>query len=113
MEALYRVQFRHDAPVAAARPGGTLPWWLMVAIGRTRLATAGEIAAARDKIASLRGTTADFDIAVWGELDTAGRVAARLPGYRAAGATWWLESPGSGPGWMDAVRHRLQRGSEA
>jgi alkanesulfonate monooxygenase SsuD/methylene tetrahydromethanopterin reductase-like flavin-dependent oxidoreductase (luciferase family) len=75
-------------------------------------ATVGEIAAVRDKIASLRGTTADFDIAVWGELDSAGRVAARLPGYRDAGATWWLESPGSGPGWLDAVRKRLQRGPD-
>ena len=76
-------------------------------------ATVGEIAAARDTIAGLRGTTADFDIAVWGELDPAGRGAARLPGYRAAGATWWLESPGSGPGWMGAVRERLQRGPGA
>jgi len=75
-------------------------------------ATVGEIAAARDRIAGLRGTTADFDIAVWGELDSAGRVAARLPGYRDAGATWWLESPGSGPGWLDAARERLQRGPE-
>jgi alkanesulfonate monooxygenase SsuD/methylene tetrahydromethanopterin reductase-like flavin-dependent oxidoreductase (luciferase family) len=72
--------------------------------------TAGQIAAARDTIASLRGTTAGFDIAVWGELDTAGRVAARLPGYRDAGATWWLESPGAGPGWLDAARERLQHG---
>ena len=71
--------------------------------------TVAEIAAARDTIAGLRGTTADFDIAVWGELDPAGRAAARLPRYRAAGATWWLESPGSGPGWLDAVRERLQR----
>lgn len=73
-------------------------------------ATVGEIAAARDKIAGLRGTTADFDIAVWGELDSAGRGAARLPAYRDAGATWWLESPGSRPGWLDAARERLQRG---
>lgn len=75
-------------------------------------ATVGEIAAARDKIAGLRGTTADFDIAVWGELDSAGRVAARAPDYRDAGATWWLESPGSRPGWLDAVRERLQHGPE-
>jgi alkanesulfonate monooxygenase SsuD/methylene tetrahydromethanopterin reductase-like flavin-dependent oxidoreductase (luciferase family) len=75
-------------------------------------ATVGEIAAVRDKIAGLRGTTADFDIAVWGELDSAGRVAAHLPGYRDAGATWWLESPGSQRGWLDAVRERLQREPE-
>jgi alkanesulfonate monooxygenase SsuD/methylene tetrahydromethanopterin reductase-like flavin-dependent oxidoreductase (luciferase family) len=100
-----------SGPVArAARWDGFVP----ICPGRAGdRATAGAIAAARDKIAGLRGTTEDFDIAVWGELDTAGRVAARLPGYRAAGATWWLESPGSGPGWMDAVRNRLQRGPGA
>jgi hypothetical protein len=53
-----------------------------------------------------------FDIAVWGELDSAGQVAALVPEYRAAGATWWLESPGSGPGWLDATRDRLRRGTE-
>ena len=44
--------------------------------------TVAEIAAARDTIAGLRGTTADFDIAVWGELDSCragSRPAARLP----------------------------------
>ena len=61
--------------------------------------TTGEIAAVRDRIAGLRGTIEDFDIAIWGELDSAGQVAGLLPGYRAAGATWWIESPGSGPGW--------------
>jgi hypothetical protein len=39
--------------------------------------------------------------------------AARVPGYRDAGAAWWLESPGSGAGWPDAVHERLQRGPEA
>jgi alkanesulfonate monooxygenase SsuD/methylene tetrahydromethanopterin reductase-like flavin-dependent oxidoreductase (luciferase family) len=71
-------------------------------------ATVAEIAAVRDRIAGLRGTTAGFDIAVWGELDSAGQVAAHLPGYRAAGATWWVESPGSQPGWLEAVRERLR-----
>ena len=41
-------------------------------------------------------------------VDSAGRVAAHLPGYRAAGATWWVESPGSQPGWLEAVRERLR-----
>jgi alkanesulfonate monooxygenase SsuD/methylene tetrahydromethanopterin reductase-like flavin-dependent oxidoreductase (luciferase family) len=75
-------------------------------------ATVAQIAAARERIEGLRGTTADFDIAVWGELDSAGQVAALLPEYRAAGATWWLESPGSGPGWLDAARDRLRRRTE-
>jgi hypothetical protein len=70
-------------------------------------ATVGQIAAVRDRIGGLRGTTVDYDIAVWGELDSAGQVAGLLPGYRDAGATWWVESPGSGSGWLDAVRERL------
>jgi alkanesulfonate monooxygenase SsuD/methylene tetrahydromethanopterin reductase-like flavin-dependent oxidoreductase (luciferase family) len=109
--AARRVAGMHSSsgPVArAARWDGFVP----IHPGRPGdRATVGEIAAARDKIAGLRGTTADFDIAVWGELDTAGRVAARLPAYRDAGATWWLESPGSPPGWLDVVRERLQHGS--
>ena len=71
-------------------------------------ATVGQIAAVRDRIAGLRETTEDYDIAVWGELDSAGQVAELLPGYRDAGATWWVESPGFGPGWQDAVRERLR-----
>jgi Luciferase-like monooxygenase len=70
--------------------------------------TVGQIAAVRDRIASLRATTVDYDIAIWGELDSAGQVAGLLPGYRDAGATWWVESPGSGPGWLDVVRERLR-----
>jgi alkanesulfonate monooxygenase SsuD/methylene tetrahydromethanopterin reductase-like flavin-dependent oxidoreductase (luciferase family) len=97
-------------PVArAARWDGFIP----IHPGRTGTRpTASDIADARDKIADLRGSTAGFDIAVWDELDSAGRVAAQLPGYRAAGATWWIESPGSRPGWLDAVRDRLRRGTE-
>jgi luciferase-like monooxygenase len=94
-----------SGPVArAARWDGFVPIHYGRPGGRP---TAGDIAGVRDRIAALRGGTADFDIAVWGELDAAGQVAALLPEYRAAGATWWLESPGSGPGWLDAVRDRL------
>ena len=59
-----------SGPVArAARWDGFVP----IRPGRPGdRATVGEIAAARDKIAGLRGTTADFDIAVWGELDLPG-----------------------------------------
>lgn len=100
-----------SGPVArAARWDGFVP----IHPGRRRdRATVGEIATVRDKIAELRGTTDDFDIAVWSELDSGERVAARLPGYRDAGATWWLESPGSRPGWLDAVRERLLQRPEA
>jgi hypothetical protein len=93
-------------PVArAARGDGFIP----INPGRPGdRATVGQIAAVRDRIAGLRGTTVGFDIAIWGELDSVGQVAGLLPGYRDAGATWWVESPGSGPGWLDAVRDRLR-----
>ena len=72
-------------------------------------ATVGEIAAARDKIASLRGNTADFDIAVWGELGSAGRVAARLPRLPRCGGylVCWRAPEAPGPAGSDAVRERL------
>jgi alkanesulfonate monooxygenase SsuD/methylene tetrahydromethanopterin reductase-like flavin-dependent oxidoreductase (luciferase family) len=85
-------------PIHRERPGG--------------VATPDDIAAVRDRIETLRGTTANFDIAVWGELDSAGQVAAMLPAYRDAGATWWIESPKSRPGWLDAVRERIGRRPE-
>ena len=90
----------------AARWGGFVP------IHRERpggQATPEDIAAVRDRIEALRGTTANFDIAVWGDLDSAGGVAAALPAYRDAGATWFIESPASSrPGWLEAVRERLR-----
>ena len=91
--------------IRAARWGGFVP------IHRERpggQATPEDIAGVRDRIEALRGTTANYDIAVWGELDSAGQVAAALPAYRDAGATWFIESPTSRPGWLDAVRERLR-----
>jgi alkanesulfonate monooxygenase SsuD/methylene tetrahydromethanopterin reductase-like flavin-dependent oxidoreductase (luciferase family) len=75
------------------------------------VATPGDIAAVRDRVFALRGSAEGFDIAVWAELDT-GQVAATLPAYRDAGASWFIESPKSGPGWLDAVRERMGRGTE-
>ena len=85
-------------PIHRERPGGQ--------------ATPEDIAAVRDRIEALRGTTANFDVAVWGDLDSAGLVAAALPASRDAGATWFIESPKSRPGWLDAVRERVRRGTE-
>ena len=85
-------------PIHRDRPGGQ--------------ATPADISAVRDRIEELRGTTANFDIAVWGGLDT-GQVTAALPAYSSAGATWFIESPTSSrPGWLDAVRERISRGPE-
>jgi len=85
-------------PIHRERPGGQ--------------ATPEDIAGVRADIEARRGTAANFDIAVWGELDSSGQVAAALPAYRDAGATWFIESPKSGPGWLDAVRERIGRGPE-
>src|SRR5262249_43480474 len=82
-------------PIHRERPGG--------------VATPDDIAAVRDRIGALRGSTAGFDIAVWGTLDADGQLAGALPGYAAAGATWGRESGRSRPGWLDAVRDRISR----
>jgi hypothetical protein len=37
-----------------------------------------------------------------------GTLAGRLPGYAAAGATWWIESVTTGPGWQEAIAARVQ-----
>ncbi len=73
---------------SAARWDGFIPIHSERADG---VATPADIAAARDRIAALRRSTEGFDIAVWGTLDD-GTLAARLPGYAVAGATWWVES---------------------
>jgi len=88
----------------AARWDGYIP------IHRERpdgVATADDIAASRDRVAGLRGSAEGFDIAVWGTLDD-GTLAARLPGYAAAGATWWIESVHARPGWQEAIAARLR-----
>ena len=76
------------------------------------MATPDDIAGIRDRIGALRGSTEGFDIAVWGTLDAGGQLAGVLPGYAAAGTTWWLESVRSRPGRLDAVRDRIRREPE-
>jgi alkanesulfonate monooxygenase SsuD/methylene tetrahydromethanopterin reductase-like flavin-dependent oxidoreductase (luciferase family) len=94
-----------QGPVArAARWDGFIPIQSQRADG---VATPDDIAAARDRIAALRGSIEGFDIAVWGTLDD-GTLAARLPGYAAAGVTWWIESVETDPGWQEAIVARVQ-----
>jgi hypothetical protein len=88
----------------AARWDGFIPIHRERADG---VATPTDIAAARNRVAALRGSTEGFDIAVWGTLDD-GTLAGRLPAYAAAGATWWIETVKTAePGWQAAVRERL------
>ena len=95
----------------AARWDGFIPIQSQRADG---VATPEDIAAARDRIAALRGGTEGFDIAVWGTLDTDGTLASRLPGYAAAGVTWWIESVEiDEAGWQEAIAARVQAAGPA
>jgi alkanesulfonate monooxygenase SsuD/methylene tetrahydromethanopterin reductase-like flavin-dependent oxidoreductase (luciferase family) len=70
-----------------------------------------DIAAVRDQAQLARGSAAGFDLVVWSDLEQEpGEVAGLAPDYTAAGATWWVESAESGPGWLDQATERVTRG---
>ncbi len=122
------VQFR---PVPVQRPripiwaGGVLPaarpvrracrWdgmvplrWRNDGLGRP---APEDIAAVRDQARLARGSADGFDLVVWADLEEEpGEVAGLAPDYAAAGATWWVESAESGPGWLDQATERVARG---
>ncbi len=73
--------------------------------------TPADIAAVRDQAWSARGTPEGFDLVVWADLEReAGDVERVAPAYVAAGATWWIESARSGPGWQAEAASRVSRG---
>jgi alkanesulfonate monooxygenase SsuD/methylene tetrahydromethanopterin reductase-like flavin-dependent oxidoreductase (luciferase family) len=79
--------------------------------GETGRASAGDIAAVRDQARLARGSADGFDLVVWADLEQEpGEVAGLAPDYVAAGATWWVESAESGPGWLDQATERVARG---
>lgn len=73
--------------------------------------TAQQIAGVRDQVRAERGHLDGFDLAVWAEvaLDPAA-LAAELPPYGVAGATWWIETAKPEPGWLPDLRRRLAAG---
>ena len=44
---------------------------------------------------------------------SAGQVPGLLPGYRAAGATWWIETVQTRPGWQEAIGARVRAADPA
>jgi alkanesulfonate monooxygenase SsuD/methylene tetrahydromethanopterin reductase-like flavin-dependent oxidoreductase (luciferase family) len=122
------VRFR---PVPVQHPripiwvGGVLPatgpvrracrWDGMVPLARraggTGRPSPGDIAAVRDQAKLARGSAAGFDLVVWADLEQEpGEVAGLAPDYVAAGATWWVESTRSDPGWLGQATERVARG---
>jgi alkanesulfonate monooxygenase SsuD/methylene tetrahydromethanopterin reductase-like flavin-dependent oxidoreductase (luciferase family) len=93
----------------AARWDGAVPLrWEQRRLARP---SAADIASVRDQVAVERGSLDGFTIAVWAEVagDPAA-VTAELPGYAAAGATWWIETAKPEAGWLDELRARIGRG---
>ena len=73
--------------------------------------TPADIAAVRDQAWSARGTPEGFDLVVWADLEReSGDVDLVAPAYVAAGATWWIETAGPGPGWQAEAASRVSRG---
>jgi len=122
------VRFR---PVPVQQPripiwvGGVLPaagpvrracrWDGMVPLARrgtrTGRADPGDIAAVREQARLARGSADGFDLVVWADLEQEPGEVARLgPAYTAAGATWWVESVSTSPGWLDQATERVSRG---
>jgi alkanesulfonate monooxygenase SsuD/methylene tetrahydromethanopterin reductase-like flavin-dependent oxidoreductase (luciferase family) len=72
-----------------------------------------QITAVADQARADRGSLDGFDIAVWAELAAdPSALATELPGYAAAGATWWVETarPGRDDDWMAQLVTRVGLG---
>jgi alkanesulfonate monooxygenase SsuD/methylene tetrahydromethanopterin reductase-like flavin-dependent oxidoreductase (luciferase family) len=94
----------------AARWDGAVP--IRYEGGRLATPSARDIALVGDLVAARRGSTDGFDLVVWAEVaQDPVAVAAGLPAFEEAGATWWIESarPGSGD-WHDDLRDRISAG---
>jgi len=71
-----------------------------------------DIAAAGARVAAIRGSLAGFDLVVWSDLAAdPGEVPAVAGPYLQAGATWWVESASSAPGWQSGARARVAAGA--
>ncbi|MDQ1735151.1 MAG: hypothetical protein QOH56_1402 [Pseudonocardiales bacterium] len=93
----------------AAKWDGAVP--ITWAEGSLARPTVSEIAGVRDQILRERGHLGSFDIVVWAEVaPDPVAVAAELPAYAAAGATWWIETAKPEPAWFEGLRARLRRG---
>jgi hypothetical protein len=74
--------------------------------------SAADIAAVRDLVRQRRGSADDFDLVVWAEItDNPAALAAELPAYAEAGATWWIETARPPrPDWYEQLLRRIRSG---
>jgi alkanesulfonate monooxygenase SsuD/methylene tetrahydromethanopterin reductase-like flavin-dependent oxidoreductase (luciferase family) len=97
-------------PIArAARWDGVVP--IRFAQRSLTRPSAADIAGVRDRITASRGSAAGFDVVVWAEVapePTA--VPALAAPYRAAGATWWIETAKPEPRWWEGITQRVAAG---
>jgi alkanesulfonate monooxygenase SsuD/methylene tetrahydromethanopterin reductase-like flavin-dependent oxidoreductase (luciferase family) len=118
-------QLGSDGPAIPVWAGGVLPatapmrraarWQGAVPIRFADRAlarpSAADIAGVRDLVRARRGSLAGYDLVVWAEVATDPvAVLAELPGYAAAGATWWIETAHPGPDWYAGLRDRIALG---
>jgi alkanesulfonate monooxygenase SsuD/methylene tetrahydromethanopterin reductase-like flavin-dependent oxidoreductase (luciferase family) len=81
--------------------------------GRLTRVSAEDIAAIRDRIGAVKGSTDGVDLVVWADVepDPAGLPGILAP-YEQAGTTWWVESARpDDKGWQDGVRERIAAGA--
>ncbi len=91
----------------AARWDGAVP--ITWADGRLSRPSVAQIAGVRDQVLARRGHLDGFDLAVWAEVaDDPAAVAAELPAYAEAGATWWIETAKPEPGWLAGLQRRIR-----
>jgi alkanesulfonate monooxygenase SsuD/methylene tetrahydromethanopterin reductase-like flavin-dependent oxidoreductase (luciferase family) len=74
--------------------------------------SAADIAGVRELVRSRRdGSSDDYDLVVWAEVTPDPvALAAELPSYVDAGATWWIETARPGPDWYGGLRRRIAQG---
>ena len=74
--------------------------------------TPEDVDAMKGYVEERRGPDAPFDIVVEGETpgEDPGLAASAVLPYEDAGATWWIESPWSGPNAPEDLRRRLRQG---
>jgi hypothetical protein len=73
--------------------------------------SAADIAGVRERVTAARGPVDGFDVVVWAEVAAQpGEVPALVAPYRAAGATWWIETAKPEPERWEGVTQRVAAG---
>ena len=97
-------------PIArAARWDGVVP----IRFARRSLIrpSVADIADVRERVTAARGSADGYDVVVWAEVAARpADVPALAAPYRAAGATWWIETAKPEPDWWEGVTRRVAGG---